>query len=206
MFMNTLWDISAETVKLCSSDTFIDCPWREQAFWLNDHSVVNLFYLLLTGDDVFAAHNLKMGADGALPDGWIPAVYPSARKQLFPSMPALWTIALADFYRYAGRLDFVLEMLPAMEKALALYDQWEKEDHLIPDQPEVWNFIDWGIVSRLREKTAVLNMLAAAAYKQAAGLENAAGDKQKAEKYLGKGKLIVAAVNDKLLGRRPRLL
>jgi len=197
-FLVKLWEASVNTVRMCSSDTFMDCIWREQAFWLNDQAVTNLFYLGLTGDHVFAAHNLRIGRDGAMPDGLIPFVYPSDRKTLSSSTPALWTMTLSDYYLYTGDLELLKELQGTMEKALALYDAWRDTDGLIPDQPGMWNFTDWGYCTagvNIKGKTAVMNMLIAAAYKQAAFIEAALGDKARTNEYIQKSRQALAALN-----------
>lgn len=194
--LNQLWQMCLHTVRLCSSDTFMDCPWREQAFWTNDQAVTNLVYLAMTGDPVFAAHNLRVGADGALPNGLIPAVYPSGRKTRFPILPALWTWTLADYYQYTGDGATLKELLPQMRNGLRLYDDWRDTDGLVPDQPEMSNFVDWGYRGvPLRGKTAALNMAIAAAYKCAAGLEKAVGAGDRADACAAKAREAVTALN-----------
>ncbi len=194
--LNQLWQMCVNTVRLCSSDTFMDCPWREQAFWLNDQAVTSLMYLAMTGDSVFAAHNLRIGADSALPNGLIPAVYPSSRKTLFPILPSLWTWTLSDYYACTGDSATLRELLPHMRNGLRLYDAWRDKDGLVPDQPEMWNFVDWGYRGVvLRGKTAALNMAIAAAYKCAAGLEKAVGAGDRAEAYSARSRDAVTAIN-----------
>ena len=203
-FLNRLWTMCVNTVRACSADTFMDCPWREQALWTNDQAVTNLYYLALTGDPVFAAHNLRMGADGAQPNGLIPPVYPSRidrKKRLFPSLPSLWTFTLSDYYQYTGDRQLVQELLPVMEKGLSNYDTWRAADGLVPDQNDMWNFIDWAYIygggphPAPGGKTAALNMLIAAAYRRAAALESAAGHARPAAEYDQKSRQTVAALN-----------
>ena len=199
-FLSKLWKSCVNTIRLCSADTFMDCPWREQAFWTNDQCVTNLYYLAVTGDATFAAHNIRMGADGALPNGLIPPVYPSDRSTLFSNLPALWTFIVHDFYLYSGDETLLREFLPVMEKALSVYDTWREEDGLVADQPGMWNFIEWGYGLsgvELGGKTAILNMLIAAAYKQAAYLEHTVGNADRAKEYAEKSRMTLAAVNDR---------
>jgi len=203
-FLNRLWTLCANTVRACSADTFMDCPWREQALWTNDQAVTNLYYLALTGDPVFSAHNLRMGADGAQPNGLIPPVYPSRidrMKRLFPSLPSLWTFSLSDYYQHTGDRRLVQELLPVMEKGLGNYDTWRAADGLVPDQGDMWNFIDWAYIydggphPAPGGKTAALNMLIAAAYRRAAALESAEGQASLAAEYDRKSRQAVAALN-----------
>lgn len=199
-FLNRLWTMCVHTVRACSSDTFMDCPWREQALWTNDQAVTSLYYLAMTGDRVFAAHNLRVGADGSRPDGMIPPVYPSLMQRPFPLLPALWTFTLSDYYQYTDDRKTVTELLPVMERALALYEIWRDADDLVPDQVGTWNFVDWGYRGGQPHpapggKTAVLNLLIAAACKRAAALERAFGQPGRAAEYDRRSRRTLAAVN-----------
>ncbi len=209
-FLNRLWTMCTNTIRACSSDTFMDCPWREQAFWINDQAATSLYYLALTGDPVFAAHNLRIGADGARPDGLIPPVYPSQTYRAFPILPSLWTFTLSDYYQYTGDQETLKQLLPVMERALGIYETWRDTDGLIADQDDMWNFVDWGYRGGQPKtapggKTAVLNMLIAAAYKRAAGLEQVFGHSGRATEYLDRSRQSVAAINaalwDSSIGR-----
>ena len=178
-FLNRLWTMCGATLQACCSDTFMDCPWREQALWMNDTLVEIPLFLAFSSDPALIRRTLRIGADSQLPDGLIPVVYPSARKTLFPSMPALWTLTLSEYYLYTGDKALVRELLPTMDKALGLYDTWREKDGLVADRKGMWNFIDWGYNADTawpKGKTAVLNMLITAACKRAADLHQEAGD------------------------------
>jgi len=199
-YLNRLWAMCANTVRACSADTFMDCPWREQALWTNDQAATSLYYLAMTGDPVFAAHNLRIGADGARPDGLIPPVYPSQAQRPFPVLPALWTFTLSDYYNYTGDRKTLRELLPVMERALAIYESWRDADGLVADQEGMWNFVDWGYRGGQPHpapggKTAVLNTLIAAAYKRAALLEEIFKNNGLAAEYANLSRRTVAALN-----------
>lgn len=199
-FMSRLWTMCVNTVRACSADTFMDCPWREQTLWTNDQAVTSLYYLAMTGDPVFAAHNLRMGADGAFPNGLIPPVAPSQVWRPFPVLPALWTFTLSDYYQYTGDRETLARLLPVMERALGVYETWREADGLIADQEGMWNFVDWGYRGGQPHpapggKTAVLNMLIAAACKRAAALEQVFGNSDRAAEYVTRSRRTVAAVN-----------
>lgn len=196
--LNRLWKACANTVRLCALDTFVDCIWREQAFWVNDFAVVNGYYLGLTGDGKFSAHNLRLAADGFRPDGLPPCVYPSDPVKSFPKMPALWALALADYHLYTGDLALMRALWPTLEKAMAWYDAHCGSDGLTPDQPDMWNFIDWGYRAAgaaLAGTTAIFNMLVAAGYKQAAIIADAVGKPGRAQAWRDRSRDVVRALN-----------
>lgn len=184
-FLNRLWGMCCHTLHACCMDLFVDCPWREQTLWLDDHFQENRFYLNLTADPVFPAHNLRVGGEGALPSGQIPGRYPSRRLCNLPCTSANWIMVLDDYLSYTGDLSLVRDLLPVVDRALGVYEEWRADDGLVPDQhgPHQWNFIDWGYELaeiQLGGKTAALNLLVAVAFKAAARLHEAVGDGERA--------------------------
>ena len=209
-FLNRLWEKSCATVAACSTDLIIDCPWREQTFWLDDYYEENLYYLCLTAERTFLERNLRVSAEAAFPNGQLPGRYPSARDSVLPVTTANWIMVLSDYYLFTGDLALVRELLPTADSALAWFDALRDEDLLVPDQPDQWNFIDWGYDTagiRLGGKTAVLNMLVAAVFKQAAQLHAAAGNTTRAQHLAGRSRATLEAMTETLwLPERRRLL
>lgn len=203
-FLNRLWSMAERTLALCTTDTFVDCPWREQALWLNDTLVVYPFYLAFTGDATLPARCLRLAADGQRTNGLIPSVYPAAevRDSTFPSMSAIYTLMLADYHLYTGDAELVRELLPVVEKALAVYDTWAEPDGLVPDQPGMWNFIEWSSPGSRADLppgsiTTILNVLIAAAYQAAATLHRATADTARAAVFQLKQERLLAAIRNR---------
>lgn len=197
-FLNQLWQMCVATMSACCTDTFID-SWREQAMWNCDNVVETPFYLSLASDPKLPARCLRLGADGQLPNGLMPAVYPCDRANsvLYPSIPALWTITLSEYYLYTADLALVKELLPAVDKGLGAYEPWRDADGLVPDQKDLYNFIDWGYgadTAGLGGTTAILNMLIAAALQRAAWLHESVGNTGRAAELARKSRDLVAAI------------
>jgi hypothetical protein len=197
-YYNELWQMCSHTVRHCVGDRFMDCPWREQAFWINDFLVANLYYFNLTSDSKLPLHCLKLAFDGFMKYGAMPAVYPAGDPLFFPSMPALWTLTLYDYFLYSGDEDGLLDLLPAMDSILGEYDELALDDGLIPNHETWWNFIDIGYMDagiELKGCTSVLNSIVAAAFKCAAELHN---DSAQAEVYARRSQQICNAMKSKL--------
>lgn len=198
-FLNRLWHMSCDTMRACCMDLFVDCPWREQTLWLDDHYQENLYYLNLTADPVFPAHNLRISSEGVLPNGLFPGRYPSMQACNLPCTSANWVMVLHDYYTYTGDLSLVRELLPVMDRALDVYESWRDDDGLVPDQKGdgLWNFIDWGYELgkvQLGGKTAPLNMLIAAAFKLGASLHQALGSDRRAQDLRTKSSEMAQAI------------
>lgn len=194
-FLNTLWRKCVNTMSACSLDVFVDCPWREQSLWLDDFKQENVFYLSLSNDPVFVAHNLRLTAEGAMPDGMMTARYPSDRHCVLPVTSANWISVLADYYLYTGDAALVRELLPVADKALSVYDGWVDKEGLVPEieGPDMWNFIDWGYGNRLGGTSSAMNILVAAAYRRAALLHEGIGNAGRAKELHAKSRAMLEA-------------
>lgn len=197
-YYNQLWKMCDHTVRHCVDDSFIDCPWREQAFWINDFLVANLYYFNLSSDYKLPRHCLELAVDGFKKYGFMPAVYPAGDPLFFPSMPALWTLTLYEYYFYSGDEEGLQNLLPAMDSILEEYDDLALEDGLIPNHDSWWNFIDIGYMDagvELKGCTSVLNAIVAAAFKCAAELHN---DQAQSEVYTKRSCQICATMKSEL--------
>ena len=72
--LNKIWDVSSETLSVCTTDIFTDCPWRERSFFVNDLIVENRIALQLFGDKKINKRALLMAFSDAFENGLIPCV------------------------------------------------------------------------------------------------------------------------------------
>ena len=184
-FFNRLDAMCAHTVRHCVSDTFVDCPWREQAFWVNDVEVAARYYFLLSADPAIVEHVLQVALDGRKKYNWLPAVYPAGDSMPFLSIPAIWVLILYDCHLHTDNKAFIEKMLPEAVRVLTDYDQFTDETGLVPEHPSWWNFIDLAYVNAkadLQGHTAVLNTLIAAAWRCIARMGADPAAEEKAQK------------------------
>lgn len=197
-YYNTLWQMCSHTVRHCVGDRFMDCPWREQAFWINDFLVSNLYYFNLTADPALPRHSFDLAVDGFRKYSFMPAVYPAGDPLFFPSMPALWTLTLHEYYLYSGDDRGRRQLLTMMDEIMASYDKLGFSGNLVPNHDNWWNFIDIGYMDygvELKGYTAILNAIVAAACKCAAELHD---DQEKSALYTARSEAICAAMKAKL--------
>ena len=166
-FFERLDRMCVHTVRHCVADSFVDCPWREQAFWANDLVVSAHYWLLLTAEPALVENALLTCLDGRRKYGWLPAVYPAGDSMPFQVCPALWVLVLNDCFMNKGNETFLKNILPRALELMGDYRRFTDETGLVPEHPTWWNFIDLAYVnakSDLQGHTAVLNSLIAAAW------------------------------------------
>ncbi len=201
IFLNSLWKSCVHTLRHCMNDTFIDCPWREQAFWINDMLASGLYGLIINQDPALVRRCLKLAVDGFKRFGFMPAVYPAGDSMCFLSMPALWTLMLNDYAMYSGDSSTVDALLPEMDTILSAYDSFVDESGLIANHESWWNFIDIGYMNAgidLKGHTAILNILIAAAYKCASEMHSG----ERAERYRHSQSRLLDVLSSRLWDQR----
>ncbi len=199
-YYNALWKMCVHTVAHCAGDHIIDCPWREQAFWINDAVVSGLYNLLLNQDPRMVRHGFELALDGFEKFGDMPAVYPAGDPLFFPSMPALWILAMADYYMYTGDESIRTQYADAIDAVMSEYDRLGHGELLVPNHEEWWNFIDLGYADagvEIKGHSALLNALRMAAY-QAGAMLHTNPVRQTYYRELGErlGKALVALLWD----------
>lgn len=108
----------AETVRICTTDAFTDCPTRERVQWMGDLQLQARVAVYAFGDTQMLRHALFQGAQGALPDGRINGFFPTDRTNLAWAVSSLmWLHSLVDYWLYAGNED-IHRLLPTAERLL----------------------------------------------------------------------------------------
>jgi hypothetical protein len=175
--LNDIWDAGLRTLDLCATDAYLDCPGREQRAWLSDSYLHTLLTLITNPDTRLVARMLRLHAQGARADGFLPPVGAGdygMRAMTLPDSSLLWVLALARAFEYTADLPLVTELLPTAARILDAFERWRDDDGLITDLPG-WIFIDWAQLER-GPKQAAVDALYAMALDAHADLCDAAGD------------------------------
>jgi len=141
---NRIAEVSRQTLLACMHDHYEDCPWREQALYAFDSRNQMLCGYYAFGEFTYARENLRLLALSQRGDGLLELCAPARISITIPSFSMAFIIALEEYCRHSGDLNFALEMLPVCEKILDTLAQnvhndlaWRLED------PKYWNFYEW---------------------------------------------------------------
>ncbi len=164
--LNRIWTACQETLKACTTDVFMDCPWRERAFWVNDLMVANRTSLQAFGASALHRRAFRLAFSDVRPDGLIPGVCPCPGTNdplTFPATNLFMPLMLRDYLLYSGDRGLVLELLPGVLRILETFEEWFDDEGLIAPPKTFWNFFDWAYestgVSLSGRNTAMLNAL-----------------------------------------------
>lgn len=167
--VNSIWDACAETLRACTTDTLVDCPWRENVLYYNDMLVESVTSLQAFGDPRIIARCFRLAVSQTRPNGLIPAAVPmgsldglttdqAADRLVLPASNLCLPAMLEEYLLYTGDQQLVSELLDDMMQVLDTISGWEDADGLIVPPKQYWNFIDWSFPKSLDGiNTATLN-------------------------------------------------
>jgi alpha-L-rhamnosidase len=203
--LNRIWLVGRETQRNCMFDSFVDCPWREQAQWWGDARVQGRVAAYAFGDSSLLERGIRLVAQSQDADGSLhshpPADMPYHR---LPDFMLTWVGTLWDHHLHTGRTDLARECLPVMHRLFDFFAGHENEDGLIGDFSGWWVFLDWQELYK-KNHSAVLNMLYLQGLRHAASLSDLVGDDTSADRYTARAELLVTAIANRFWDESARI-
>ncbi|KAF0182182.1 MAG: alpha-L-rhamnosidase N-terminal domain-containing protein [Hyphomonadaceae bacterium] len=192
-----LWGLGRKTIDLCMHDGWIDCPSREQRQWLGDATVEHLVGEAVYGPQIHQLnrHFLRSAAESQRPDGLLEMFAPGDHRRfgwLIPDFTLQWIFNVADHFDHSGDRELLVELFPALLKAIGWFERLQGEDGRIADLP-YWHFQDWAAVGRTGFAT-VLNAELLGALRIAGRLSIALGWPGRAAQFAGNAERLARAL------------
>jgi hypothetical protein len=146
--LNAIYAVGRRTVTICSMDSYVDCPTREQRAWTGD-SVVHQMVDLTTNTDWRLARWHPWLTAVPRPDGMLPMAVAGDLEQadvtVIPDWALHWVHSVHNLFRYAGNRDEIARLLPVVEGVLRWFDPYIDEQGCAVDVTG-WVLIDWSAV------------------------------------------------------------
>lgn len=137
-----IWRAGWRTQRLCSGDTFYDCPFYEQLQYIGDTRVQALITLYVSGDDRLTKQAIGAFFNSRMPEGLTASRHPSAERQVIPPFSLFWIAMIHDYWMHRRDDAFVRDMLDGADGVLTWFERRVRPDGL-PGRLEWWNFGDW---------------------------------------------------------------
>ncbi len=182
--LNQVWDMSAYTLRLCSEDTFTDCPAYEQTMWVGDAFTDVLIHHVVHGDAEFVERNLRLAGDSLQRMPIANSQVPSAWEDSpIPNWSWMWVLACRAHYEFSGHTEFVREIYSALAKQARFIDESREAQGLFA-MPGAWHFLDWTALDAAPDFVmAHENCLAIVALRATAELAEVIGEIQDAARW-----------------------
>ncbi|MDI3547763.1 MAG: alpha-L-rhamnosidase [Halanaerobiales bacterium] len=139
--LNEIWRITRHTLRLCSEDTYVDCPAYEQSLWTGDCRISSLVGYYLFGSYNLARRTLLLVAESLNRSELPEAQVPTGTDTILPAWSLLWMIACGEHYLFTGDMLFLEEIYPYLRKTAEGFIR-----HLTPSRLfklNAWNMLDW---------------------------------------------------------------
>jgi len=142
--LSPIWDNCWRTQRLCSHETYEDCPYYEQLQYGGDTQVQCMNTYAASGDATLARQFLYQFDWSRQPSGLTRSRYPSRIPQTIPYWTHHWVMSLAEYVQYTADRSTVTDLLPGV---LAFLDYLERR--LTPagviGRLDGWMIADWSL-------------------------------------------------------------
>lgn len=195
--INKIHEICARTSRLCSEDTFVDCPTYEQTFWVGDARNEALINYAISGDWDFVKRCWKLAAQSLDHGKLVNSHVPSGWHTIIPAWSFLWQIACWEYFQYTGDEQFLRDIYPAIQKQTDNALDMINSDGLF--EIEAWNLSDWSNMDQPPRGIITANQgWLVWALKAGAKIADSLGHTADAKSYRRAGVSIAQATNKQL--------
>ncbi|MBI2843523.1 MAG: family 78 glycoside hydrolase catalytic domain [Armatimonadetes bacterium] len=200
--LNDAWEISRYTVRLCSEDTYVDCPAYEQTYWVGDARNESLYGYMAFGDYNLARRCLLLAGESLWRSPLVESQVPSGWQNILTAWSLLWVIACEEHYLFTGDPAFLEEVYPRIRhQNFNIRERFINARGLL--DITAWNMLDWapmdtpdsGIVSHQ-------NMWCVEAFERSARIAEVLGRLDDAEQYRKWADSLRAAIDEHLWDER----
>lgn len=196
-----LWGIAVHTMRLCSHETFVDCPHYEQMQYAGDTMITSKIAMLTTGDYDLSRQALYHFDWSRLPEGLTHSRYPSRLLQVIPSWSLHWITNVRDYAWCTGDLAPVRDLIVGVKAVLDWFRRHGDADGL-PQKLPFWNITDWcpwwprGVVPGADSgPTCIISAQYIVALREAADLCRLLGDSRTAGEFGAEADRLAVAVH-----------
>jgi hypothetical protein len=146
--LDRIWAVGRRTVSICSMDTYLDCPTREQRAWTGDSVVHQLVDLTTNTDWSLARWHPRMAASPR-PDGMLPMACAGDAEQadftIIPDWALHWVHSVWNLQRYVGDRAEIAALLPVVEGVVRWFEPF-CDGAGVPTDVYAWVIVDWASV------------------------------------------------------------
>lgn len=184
--LNEIWRIGWMTGLLDAHETYMDSAYWEQLQYIGDTRIQMLLSYDVAGDPRLAVQALDAFDASRKIDGLPQAAWPQSGTNSIPPFALLWIGSLHDFWMYQPDTAVVTRNLPGVRAVLDWYAPHVRDSGMIQPTPG-WPFIDWREQLDGMERkdgrgpdSCIITLMYFGALREAADLEAALGDAQRA--------------------------
>ena len=130
---------------------YVDCPWREQAFYTCDsrNQILCGYDAFKGGNAEYVRANLRLVGMDRREDGHLSICFPCGSPLSIPSFSLYYLIAMDDYLQKTGDATLAREMIPRMCEIVEAFRANMRDGLVCTFEGEnMWNFYDWSKYSQ----------------------------------------------------------
>lgn len=203
--LNNIYKICMQTQRVCSLDSYVDTPWREQAQWWGDARVQAQNTFHLSADTRLLARGIRSIARQEVPNGLTYGHAPTcAHNCILPDFSLTWILTIWDYYYQTGAIGLFKEQYGRLERVLNYFrTEGKSKNGLLRFDRRYWLFLDWSDLYR-EGNPALLNLWYVFALEKLAQLAGLAGKRREqaglSKEYRAHCRKVIAAFWDEKEG------
>ncbi len=195
--LERIWHVGARSVRVCSEDTYTDCPTYEQTLWVGDARNEALVDLVVNGDPRLSRRCWMLSARSLQRSPLVESHVPSGWPVILPAWTFLWMRWAEEHYRLTGDRATAEEMLPWLDRNAGGIEKHLDARGLFVIR--AWNMFDWAPMATPTDGVVThQNCLAVLGLRQSAQLARALGRAAMARRWEALADRIARAVNERL--------
>jgi len=139
--LTKIWETGRYTLRMCSEDTFTDCPTYEQTYWVGDARNEALVNYAAYGDEpltarcvVLPVHSLQRSVltESQVPSGW---------QNVLTAWSLLWVLMVEEHFQWSGNIRTLRQAYSGVIGNMrSCHRMLDKRGLLSID---AWNMFDW---------------------------------------------------------------
>ena len=135
-------EVSAQTLQMCSHETYMDCPYYEQLMYAGDARIESLVTYCSSADARLPKKTLRLFDQSRANARGLPTDAVPGDHKMIPPFALWWISMIHDFACWHGNPGFIQTLLPGARQVADLFLQSIDADGLAR-QLGGWNFYDW---------------------------------------------------------------
>jgi len=141
--LERIWETGWRTARLCSWETYMDCPYYEQLQYVGDTRIQALVSLYNSGDTRLMKNAIEQFSRSIDSTGLTKAAYPDNGGGIIPPFSLFWTLMISDYFQYSADLEFILPYLDKIRGVIDWHLQYLDSSNAVLKGIDYWNFVDW---------------------------------------------------------------
>ncbi|MDX9753974.1 MAG: alpha-L-rhamnosidase C-terminal domain-containing protein [bacterium] len=191
--LNKIWDVGVWTLRMCSEDTFTDCPLYEQTYWVGDGRNEALVSYPVWGSTPLVRRCVLLPGQSLYRSPLTESQVPSGWQNIIPAWSFLWVQMAEEYYFYSGDRATLETVYPDVVTMLTHCMAYCTERGLM--RINAWNFFDWAGMDIGHETCTHNSVLLAETAQRAANMARFLGKNEDVAKWEAFRQDLITAVN-----------